>query len=194
MIYSYIIQSQNSTISCQFGNQRLTYKLVGVMVHKSLYKGCGHYVTFMRSSLTNTHWIYMDDAEVYSGSIYNASTVEIKTCALHRWLRLALLQCFNKNLFNCSMSFRKVWLHRICTTSLKLFKSTESTMPTPLSLNVCCPIVGQTYLTDQVYKVHIHVHTNYEHHNLSLHWIGYIPVCKIGCIRDCQGTHSYGYQ
>ena len=47
------------------GDERKTYNLVGMIVYKSLYKGCGHYTTFFRSNLTNTHWIHVDDAEVH---------------------------------------------------------------------------------------------------------------------------------
>jgi len=40
------------------------YKLAGVVVYKSLYRGCGHYTAFVKSPLCDTDWIYMDDAEV----------------------------------------------------------------------------------------------------------------------------------
>ncbi len=43
---------------------RKTYKLTGIIVHRSLYSTCGHYTTFLRSSLSDTQWLYMDDAEV----------------------------------------------------------------------------------------------------------------------------------
>ena len=56
---------QNISISCPVTKQRKTYALSGMVVHKLLYKGNGHYTSYVKSCLSDTHQIYMDDAEVY---------------------------------------------------------------------------------------------------------------------------------
>ncbi len=50
-------------ISCQVNTNRKCYKLTGIIVHTSLYDGCGHSTTFLRSNLSDTHWMYMNDAQ-----------------------------------------------------------------------------------------------------------------------------------
>lgn len=102
---------------------------------------------------------------------------------LHRWLQSVLLLYCNKNLINCFMSFQKVKSMWSNTTTI-LSVHAESTTPlstTTLPINVCCPIVGQTYLTDQVSLLKTY------NHNFN-DFPGYIPICKNGCIGSFQGT------
>ncbi len=62
MKHQYYLQKTSLTINGVDGTAN--YKLVGIVVHKQLHFGLGHYTAFVRSRLDESQWYHMDDGEV----------------------------------------------------------------------------------------------------------------------------------
>ncbi len=69
--HTYImLSSQSIAISCPVNKHRRTYTLCGMVVHKMLHRYSGHYTSFVKSKLSDTQWMHMDDAEVSKLYLY----------------------------------------------------------------------------------------------------------------------------